>query len=63
MVCKWYDVCPLRRFESQGRLTAEWAERYCRRNWKDCRRYQLEEQGVSHPDHLMPDGSLDHRLA
>jgi DNA polymerase len=62
MKCKWFRMCPLRRFEADGRLSSEWAERYCMRDWQTCRRYQLEEQGIAHPDSLMPDGSIDERL-
>ena len=61
-VCKWYHVCPLRRFEADGSITLTWAERYCQKNWQDCRRYQLEEQNIAHPDCLLPDGSIDERL-
>ena len=59
MSCKWYAVCPLRRLEGQGKLDDKWANEYCTTedNWKNCKRYQLEEQGVSHPDNLLPDGS------
>jgi hypothetical protein len=62
MKCKWFHLCPLRRFEADGRLSSEWAERYCMRDCEACRRYQLEEQGIAHPDSLMPDGSIDERL-
>jgi hypothetical protein len=55
-------MCPLRRFEAEGRLSPEWAEHYCMRDWEACRRYQLEERGIAHPDSLMPDGSIDERL-
>jgi len=64
MACRWYSVCPLRRFEREGLLADQWAEQYCRStsNWANCRRYQLEQQGLPHPDNLLPDGSTDENL-
>lgn len=64
MSCKWYNVCPLRRFERQGRLSNKWAQMYCKSdgNWKNCRRYQLEEQGVYHPDNMLPSGQIDETI-
>jgi len=61
MACKWYDVCPLRRFERQGILDKSWAQNYCKSadNWQNCKRYQLEEIGISHPDNMMPNGEID----
>ena len=58
MTCKWYQLCPLRRFERQGRIDQQWAQTYCKSesNWKACKRYQLEEEGIPHPDNLLPDG-------
>jgi len=59
MACKWYTVCPLRRFEAQGILDDKWTNEYCDsdNNWKNCKRYQMEDRGIPHPDHLLPDGS------
>jgi len=64
MICKWYDICPLRRFERAGKLAEVWANEYCRsdNNWENCRRYQLEEQGIYHPDNMLPDGQVDESL-
>jgi len=64
MTCKWYDICPLRGFEREGKLNNVWANEYCKsdNNWNNCRRYQLEERGVYHPDNMMPDGKLDETL-
>lgn len=64
MVCKWYSVCPLRGHEEEGKINLRWAEQYCRSNdgWRQCERYRLEEQGVYHPDNMMPDGSIDETL-
>jgi len=64
MACKWYPLCPLRRFERAELLDERWAEAYCKTDdqWKACRRYQLEEAGQYHPDNMMPDGSIDDNL-
>jgi hypothetical protein len=64
MACKWYNVCPLRRFERDGKLGEVWARDYCKsdKNWENCRRYQLEESGQFHPDNMLPDGSIDGKL-
>ena len=65
MACKWYHMCPLRRFERQGLIDEHWALTYCKsdRHWKACRRYQLEEAGIPHADNLLPDGRTSDRLA
>jgi len=64
MTCKWFNICPLRRFERKGKLDNIWANEYCKSddNWKNCRRYQLEEQCVYHPDNVLPDGEIDETL-
>ena len=64
MACKWYSICPLRRFERDDKLDGKWARDYCKsyENWKNCRRYQLEESGHFHPDNMLPDGSIDETL-
>lgn len=60
--CKWYPVCPLRIFYDQGKLDKSWIELYCKGAWLNCIRYQMEEDGESHPDNMMPDGSIDDYL-
>ncbi|MBD3208188.1 MAG: uracil-DNA glycosylase [Candidatus Nealsonbacteria bacterium] len=57
-VCPWYEVCPIKRFYEQGRVKREWVEQYCFQNRKDCKRRQLEEKGIPHPDEMLPDGSI-----
>jgi len=65
MTCKWYNICPLRRFEQDEKLDEEWARVYCKsdKNWKNCRRYQLEESGLFHPDNMLPNGDIEEKLA
>jgi hypothetical protein len=64
MSCKWYNVCPLRRFEKQGKLSNKWAKEYCKSsdNWQNCKRYQLEERNIYHPDNMLPNGEIDEKL-
>ena len=60
--CKWYPVCPMKRFYENGRLNKEWIEQYCKGDWESCVRYQMEESGKAHQDWMLPDGSFDERL-
>lgn len=64
MVCRWYELCPLREFEKQGKLGKEWEKKYCKTeaNWKNCKRYQMEGKGKFHPDNLLPNGKIDKNL-
>ncbi len=55
--CKWYPVCPIKRFTDSGELNGKWVRKYCKGNWQNCVRYQLEEAGIPHADELLPDGS------
>jgi len=65
MTCKWYNVCPLRRLEREGKLDGSWAKTYCQsdNNWQSCKRYQLEEEGIYHPENMLPNGEIDETLA
>ena len=56
-ICKWFPVCPMKRFYEEGKISKEWIEKYCKGNWKSCIRYQKEEKGEPHSDYLLPDGS------
>ena len=60
--CKWFDVCPMKRFYEEGKLEKKWIDEYCKGNWKKCVRYQLEEKGISHPDNMLPNGKIDESL-
>ena len=60
--CRWYPVCPLKRFHEEGKLSEEWIQLYCRGDWESCVRYEMEENGEPHPDWMLPDGSIDERL-
>jgi len=56
--CKWFSVCPMKHFYETGRLDRKWIELYCKGDWKNCVRYEMEELGQYHPDWMLPDGSI-----
>ena len=60
--CKWYIVCPMKRFYEEGKLDEKWIRKYCMGDYKSCVRYQTEEKGIPHPDNMLPDGSIDENL-
>ncbi len=62
MDCRWFAVCPMKRFYEEGKLDKKWIDLYCKGDWESCVRYQLEERGELHPDWMLPDGSIDKRL-
>ena len=62
-VCKWFDLCPMKRYHELGLIEGSWIERYCHGDWEPCTRYQLEERGEPHPDWMLPDGTLELRLS
>ena len=57
--CKWFEVCPMKEFYEKGLLDRKWVELYCKGDWENCIRYQMEERGEMHEDWLLPDGSID----
>jgi uracil-DNA glycosylase family 4 len=60
--CKWYTVCPMKSSFEKGFLNRKWVELYCKGDWRSCVRYKMEENGETHPDWLLPDGSIDMEL-
>jgi len=64
MVCKWFDICPLRRLEEKGKISNKWKKEYCssEKNWLNCKRYQFEAEGKYHPDNMLPNGKIDEKL-
>jgi len=61
-VCKWFSVCPLKRFHEQGRIDEKWIREYCYGNYSTCKRKEMEEKGLHHADNMMPDGTIDKNL-
>jgi hypothetical protein len=60
--CKWYAVCPMRRFYERGLLPKGYVDYYCKKHWRECVRYQMEEAGIPHPDNMRQDGVIDETL-
>jgi uracil-DNA glycosylase family 4 len=60
--CKWYEVCPMKRYYEKGMLDKKWIELYCKGDWENCVRYHLEESGKPHADFMLPDGTLNEKL-
>ena len=61
-VCKWYSCCPIKFYVEQGKLERKWIENYCLVGNKDCVRYKMEENGIYHPNNLLPNGELRENL-
>jgi uracil-DNA glycosylase len=61
-VCKWFSVCPMKTFFEDGTLSKKWIDQYCMGDWESCKRYYMEENGISHPDWMLPDGTIDEQL-
>ncbi len=61
-VCKWYNVCPIKWFHERAMIDKRWIERYCKGDYLSCVRYKMEEEGIYHPDNMMPDGTVDNKL-
>ncbi|MCX6818466.1 MAG: uracil-DNA glycosylase [Candidatus Aenigmarchaeota archaeon] len=64
MVCEYFNICPLRRFEKQGKLSDKWKKKFCGtiKNWAKCIRYKEAKKGIPHPDNKLPDGKIDNNL-
>ena len=61
-ICKWFDLCPLKKFYEEGKLDKKWIENYCWGDYSECVRKKLEENGAYHPDNMLPDGTIDRSL-
>ena len=60
--CKWYPVCPMKRFYDEGKLDRRWVDLYCKGDWENCIRYEMEMNEEWHVDWMLPDGTIDERL-
>jgi len=61
--CKWYELCPMKKYYEDGLLDKKWVELYCKGDWESCVRYYMEENGKPHVDHMLPDGTINKELA
>jgi DNA polymerase len=53
----------MKKYYEQGILDKKWVELYCKGDWESCIRYHFEENGKPHADYMLPDGTLNERLA
>ena len=60
--CKWFDICPLRKFEKEQKLDFKWRDKYCLDDFLHCQRYIETSKGISHPTNMLPDGSVNKSL-
>lgn len=60
--CKWFSACPMKHYWEQEKLDSIWIEAYCKSNWKKCIRFFKEENGIFHPDNMLPNGEIDKNL-
>ncbi len=60
--CKWYQVCPMKRYYEKGELDEKWIDQYCKGDYETCVRYQMEERGEPHPDNMLPNGEIKEDL-
>ena len=60
--CRWFYVCPIKKYYDQGKLAKEWIDQYCKGDWESCIRFQKEEKFIEHPDNMLPDGNIDKNL-
>ncbi len=56
--CKWYRVCPMKRYYGKGLIEEKWVRDYCHGDWQNCVRYAMEEKGLYHEDWMLPDGTV-----
>lgn len=56
--CKWIQVCPINYLTKTGKIKSFWQQYYCDGDWQSCKRYQLEEKGIYHPDNMLPNGNI-----
>ena len=57
-ICKWYFCCPIKYYVESGKLERKWIEEYCLISNIDCVRYEMEENGIEHPDNMLPNGEI-----
>lgn len=60
--CKWYRVCPIKKYYENDQISRRWVELYCKGDWENCERYRMEESGEPHSDKMLPDGEIRSEL-
>jgi len=61
-ICRWYYICPMKRYFEEGKLNKKWIDEYCWGNYQQCIRRKMEEEGKYHPDNMLPDGTINKKL-
>ena len=58
--CKWFYVCPMKRYFEGEKLDNKLFDSYCRGEWANCMRYEMEEKaGVKIRDSLIRKALID----
>ena len=52
----------MKMYFQEGRLDPKWINEYCWGNSLRCIRRKMEEKGQYHPNHILPDGTIDEKL-
>ena len=52
----------MKKYHDKGVLNDRWIKKYCWNDWKQCVRFKMEERNETHPDWMLPDGSIDEKL-
>ena len=60
--CKWFEVCPIKKFFDDGKLDEKLVQEYCFGDFRDCVRYRLKAEGKPHPNNMLPDGTTNEEL-
>jgi hypothetical protein len=55
-------VCPIKHYTDKEKLSPKWVDNYCKSDWTKCIRFQKEENGIPHPDIMLPNGEIDESL-
>jgi hypothetical protein len=61
-ICKWYQLCPMKKFYEEGKLDKRWIENYCFKNGRNCKRLERANKGLIAPDNMLPNGEIDKTL-
>ena len=61
-ICYYYNICPMKIFYEEGKIERFWVENYCFKGGENCKRKEMEEKGIPHPDNMLPDGKIDPNL-
>lgn len=61
-VCKWLELCPMKRFYEQGKLKKKWIQNYCKGDYQKYKRFQMEGGGEPHTDCMLPNGEIRESL-